>query len=587
MSVFEKLEGTKDAIRAASQLSAEKGAESLHSDLLKLGCTLDKDKATTAESEEEECIALAFRMILEELVTENNKKEIPSTAIDDPRVVALLDIATHAALAAWVPRQLPLMVVHELFEGQTARQCETAFGYMEKRVDQMRKLTEAGEHKYSQAALLRCCNTLMQRLSKSSNLLLCGRVLMFLAHVLPLSEKSGVNLKGEFNKANVTEFEEALEGGEKERLAEQGGRDEDFMLKSTDEKLDGQMEVSFHLYKTFWGLQRYLHDPSVLLSDKSNTHIDEMSKSLSLVLDNFATYTLSDAEEMTGHTADREFFFPGFLTSTKLVSLELQDPTFRRHVMVQYLIVLHYLLDASVHPPKAIELTKKHRDDLAKHQERIFRLLEGIPPKGTQFVATLRRVLERESNWGGWKKQKCFDFSRTWPDDQDRPLLQVGDKRKEIDAAAVTWKRRFLTPKVKDSFISEACAAGNILEMCSAKANKDNVAEQIQTRLNTVREEADPENYIEEEYRKNSIPCWRWVTLRMLSCFDINLFSYATAENKFLEGVVEHMDGKLKKEGEKVDGKSEEGGKEGQEGDGTPREGAEPAAKGDAMEVKG
>ena len=43
----------------------------------------------------------------------------------------------------------------------------------------------------------------MLRLSKSSELLLCGRVLMFLAHILPLAEKSGVNLKGDFNKVGT------------------------------------------------------------------------------------------------------------------------------------------------------------------------------------------------------------------------------------------------------------------------------------------------------------------------------------------------------------------------------------------------
>ena len=29
-------------------------------------------------------------------------------------------------------------------------------------------------------------------------------ILMFLAHILPLSERSGVNLKGDFNTSNVT-----------------------------------------------------------------------------------------------------------------------------------------------------------------------------------------------------------------------------------------------------------------------------------------------------------------------------------------------------------------------------------------------
>jgi hypothetical protein len=34
------------------------------------------------------------------------------------------------------------------------------------------------------------------------------------------------------------------------------------------------------------------------------------------------------------HTADRDFCFPGFLTDTKLISLEFQDPVFRRQILV-------------------------------------------------------------------------------------------------------------------------------------------------------------------------------------------------------------------------------------------------------------
>eukprot|EP00286_Rhodomonas_abbreviata_P025419 CAMPEP_0181299002 /NCGR_PEP_ID=MMETSP1101-20121128/6097_1 /TAXON_ID=46948 /ORGANISM="Rhodomonas abbreviata, Strain Caron Lab Isolate" /LENGTH=573 /DNA_ID=CAMNT_0023404089 /DNA_START=166 /DNA_END=1884 /DNA_ORIENTATION=- len=566
--MFERLEPTKAAIRNASALTATEGAEWLHSELNKIGWTFEGTKDKESETEQEDCIALAFRMVLEELVVANNKDG--KQAFKDARVVCLLDVSMHAAMSAWVPRQLPLMAMHELFEGQTARQCDEAFAYMEQRVEQMRKLVGTGEGtaRYSQAALLRCCNALVQRLSKSCDLLLCGRVLMFLAHVLPLSERSGVNLKGEFNKANVTEFEESLDPSEADRLESEGGDEREFKLKSTDEKLDGQMEVSFFLYKTFWGLQKFLHDPATLLSEKGVGNLEALSSGLNVVLENFATYTLSDVEGMAGHSADREFFFPGFLTSTKLVSLELQDPTFRRHVMVQYLIVIHYLLDHSVHPPKAQELTKKHKEDLVKHQERIYRLLEGVPPRGGHFVATLRRVMERENNWGAWKKNKCPDFSREFAADVEGPELKVGDKRKEIEGATAMWKRRFLTSKVKDAFIPETCATGSILEMCAPKARKgqkgtEDLAEQIQTRFAIVREEADPENYIESEYRKNSVPCWRWVTMRMLALYDINLFTYATAENKFMEGVVSYLDGKHKESAK--NGPSADDSKDGQE----------------------
>jgi hypothetical protein len=44
--------------------------------------------------------------------------------------------------------------------------------------------------------LLRSCNGLLKRLSKAQDLRLCGRILIFIARIYPLADKSGVNLHG-------------------------------------------------------------------------------------------------------------------------------------------------------------------------------------------------------------------------------------------------------------------------------------------------------------------------------------------------------------------------------------------------------
>jgi len=48
---------------------------------------------------------------------------------------------------------------------------------------------------------------------QSANAMLCGRVLLFLAKLLPLTERSGVNLGGAFNTENATPVEEVQEVG--------------------------------------------------------------------------------------------------------------------------------------------------------------------------------------------------------------------------------------------------------------------------------------------------------------------------------------------------------------------------------------
>jgi THO complex subunit 1 len=59
--------------------------------------------------------------------------------------------------------------------------------------------------------LLRLLNELLRRLpkSKQEHVIFSGRILMFLSSVFPLGEKSGVNLRGNFNVGKATVFEEA------------------------------------------------------------------------------------------------------------------------------------------------------------------------------------------------------------------------------------------------------------------------------------------------------------------------------------------------------------------------------------------
>jgi hypothetical protein len=91
----------------------------------------------------------------------------------------------------------------------------------------------------------------------------------------------------------------------------------------------------------------------------------------------------------------------------------------------------------------------------------------------------------------------------------------------------------------------------------------------LRARKQVVREQMDPENCIEEEYRHNNDTCWRWVTLRMLAAYDIRVFSAATAQNRFIEGAVNMMDGKDVKETDKME---EEEGKGGEKKEGEKKE---------------
>lgn len=74
--------------------------------------------------------------------------------------------------------------------------------------------------------LLRTLNDLLRRLSKmGSTTMFCGRILTFLSGAFPLSERSGVNLRGEYGPT-WEGVKDMLKGEEKEKEGDGETKDE-------------------------------------------------------------------------------------------------------------------------------------------------------------------------------------------------------------------------------------------------------------------------------------------------------------------------------------------------------------------------
>ncbi|KAK9912601.1 hypothetical protein M0R45_036457 [Rubus argutus] len=86
-------------------------------------------------------------------------------------------------------------LLEDLTEMSTMRNCKDVFGYIESKQDILGKQELFARGKL---VMLRTCNQLLRRLSKANDVVFCGRILMFLAHFFPLSERSAVNIKGVF-----------------------------------------------------------------------------------------------------------------------------------------------------------------------------------------------------------------------------------------------------------------------------------------------------------------------------------------------------------------------------------------------------
>ncbi|GAA6009688.1 hypothetical protein JCM10207_004155 [Rhodosporidiobolus poonsookiae] len=307
----------------------------------------------------------------------------------------VLDLILVMFEAGYADEGLPLNILTSLMELRPITACEPLFGYIESRID---RLTKGMEYQRGRGPiLLRLLNDLLRRLprSQSTTVILSGRILMLLSSVFPLGEKSGVNLRGNFNTGKGAVWEDearkemqgAVEDAEKEEKegkekmeVEEGEEEEPAKEAGSANPAQGNPSA---FYTTFWSLQRIFNNPPLLFAPTPATSTSSspapsdpfttLHSGLRQTLAAFAAATKRE-KELAGAAKDdkpaaggkenlpvgekevemdetsgeqqalEEYFFPKFLTSRNLLDLELADPAFRRQLLVQSLILLQYLL---------------------------------------------------------------------------------------------------------------------------------------------------------------------------------------------------------------------------------------------------
>jgi len=82
-------------------------------------------------------------------------------------------------------------LLEELMESVTLESAAAMFDWLDSHVDALRGLPGGGAS--WRLPLLRCCNALARRLSRGRDAALAARLLLLLARVQSLAERSGVN----------------------------------------------------------------------------------------------------------------------------------------------------------------------------------------------------------------------------------------------------------------------------------------------------------------------------------------------------------------------------------------------------------
>ena len=159
----------------------------------------------------------------------------------------MANIGVQAAKKSQCSPGTAVLVLADMFDVLPLSYCEVLFKTVELEVATWR---EPLFYQSAKINLLRICNDLLRRLSRTQNTVFCGRILLFLAKFFPFSERSGLNVISEFNLDNTTNFNKDEAEAEK-----------DIGEESKEKSDDPTVKVNNNLYRKFWQIQDYFRNP--------------------------------------------------------------------------------------------------------------------------------------------------------------------------------------------------------------------------------------------------------------------------------------------------------------------------------------
>ncbi|XP_074843452.1 THO complex subunit 1 isoform X2 [Carettochelys insculpta] len=468
-----------------------------------------------SENEKKCTLDQSFRVVLEEEIINQASCE---------NVLAIISLAINGVTDGICTASTPFVLLGDVLDCLPLDQCDKIFTFVEKNVTTWKSNTfySAGKN-----YLLRMCNDLLRRLSKSQNTVFCGRIQLFLARLFPLSEKSGLNLQSQFNLENVTVFntneQESTLGQKHTEERDEGMEVEEGEMGDDEAPTSCSIPIDYNLYRKFWSLQDYFRNP-VQCYEKIlwKTFLKYSEEVLAV----FKSYKLDDTqasrkklEELK--TGGEHVYFAKFLTSEKLMDLQLSDSNFRRHILLQYLILFQYLKGQVKFKSSNYVLTDEQSLWIEDTTKLVYQLLSENPPDGERFSKMVEHILNTEENWNTWKNEGCPSFVKERPSDS-KPTRLVRKRPAPEDFLGKGPNKKILMGKeympTLEEFFEEAI------------------------------EQADPENMVENEYKVVNNSNYGWRALRLLARRSPHFFQPTNQQFKSLPEYLENMVIKLAKE---------------------------------------
>lgn len=484
---------------------------------------LDFKRAAETFNSNDEIVKTAIEQSFRIYVLQN----LPNMQITDMRHV--LDLSVQTAQKKLCLPTTPIYLINDMLSVLSIEKCSEIFCYLE---DSSHVWKSDTFYTSVKNYLLRMCNDLLKRLSKSQNTVFSGRIHLFLAKLFPLNEKSGLNLMSHFSD-NVTRYTTSAEAFE-EAINKANGKsiDNDVEMEKQPAKDDKHlMPIDYNLYAKFWSLQELFSKPN-LSYDK--VAWKQFTSNSNEVFDALKSFRLEDAKEREKEkqppqstkdsTTDEEetdldSYFSKYLTSEKLLNLQLNDSNFRRQILIQFLIMFQYLNADTKFKTQQQQVSDEQFQWVRSASKRVNELLRETPPCGSKFVTNVRKILEREEIWNKWKNEGCPNYVKEKKPWQPTAVQQARAKRvKTTTADFIQSTESNMAAKVSKS-------TSEIAKLCNINhGNLDACRDASREFLPTLREffedcieQLDPVNQVDKEYRLIYQTDWSWKALRLLA----------------------------------------------------------------------
>ena len=439
--------------------------------------------------------------------------------------------------------RIPFILLDDIILAFTVSKIEALWTFIESCVLKLHQTTYFSK---GEVTVLKICNTVLKRLSKSRNTEFSGRILMLLSSVYSLTHRSALNMGGEVNVASISTFESEEEFQKNAEINQTSSRFDnasDNRVSAIEPKENEEGEEpdldfnenrpSYEIYKTFWGLQSYLcaalpkPDPATGIQSIDSETLSNFLVNASLVLNIFDKLKFPAMNEKRTSTFGESYMGTKYLTSSQLLPLQLKDPVLRIQILSQILIHIKFLRVKSFEIKIPSSKPSKDVTSILKRLDEVEALAEGllskVPPHGKKIQELVSSLLVRESSWIRWKGIKptpCPEFVRH-PTEAHKNYANVGASSK-----------RTYTDMTSEEYYFDVSEES--IRTASLRLTDPPIS--FGSHIEAFVQAEDPEAGIEEEFhpKHSSVYCWR--ALRLLAAKDVILLE-KVADGDFARGI--------------------------------------------------